>query len=180
MSLIELVFVSFSLAMDAFAVALCKGLSIKEFQYKKAFVVGLYFGIFQALMPFIGYLLSENIGNQIIKISHLIVFFLLLLIGINMIIESRKTKCNIESDDLKIKSMLVLSLATSLDAFAVGISFGLLRMNIYISILIVGVLTFILSFIAVKIGNTFGNKLKNKAELLGGIILIFLAIKILI
>jgi len=179
MGIIELIFVGFSLAMDAFSVALCKGLAIRKFSYKKALIIGFYFGLFQSIMPFLGFLLSENISEHIINIGHFIVFLLFSLIGINMILESRKNKCDI-SDDISFKKMILLSLATSIDAFAVGIGFAILEINIYFAVLLIGILTFLLSFIAVKIGSLFGNKLENKAELLGGIILIILALKILL
>lgn len=179
MDILELILIAFSLAMDAFAVALCKGLSIKIIDNKKPLIIGLYFGAFQSLMPLIGFLLGSNFKNAIVHIDHYAVLFLLSLIGINMILETRKSSCDID-DKIDFKTMILLSLATSIDALAVGISFAFLKVNIFLSVLIIGLITFILSFIAVKIGFLFGSRLEKKAQIIGGIILILLGIKVLL
>lgn len=178
MDILELILIGFSLAMDAFSVALCKGLTIKTREYKKSLIIALYFGIFQSIMPLIGYFLGKNFQNIIVNIDHYIVFFLLLIIGTNMIIESKES-CDIDNK-INFKIMLPLALATSVDALAVGIGFAFLKVNIYISIAIIGIITFILSYLAVNIGCVFGNKLEKKSQIAGGIILILLGIKILL
>lgn len=180
MGVVELIILSIGLAMDAFAVAICKGLSMKKMQWKNAIIIGLYFGIFQALMPVIGYLLGINFQNKIANIDHWIAFILLGIIGINMIKESISKENNISTDSIKFKDMIILAIATSIDALAVGITFAFLKVNIIIAIILIGCITFIISVIGVKVGNIFGNKYEKKAEFAGGLILIFLGIKILL
>lgn len=180
MGVVELIILSIGLAMDAFAVAICKGLSMKKMQWKNAIIIGLYFGIFQALMPVIGYLLGINFQNKIANIDHWIAFILLGIIGINMIKESISKENNISTDSIKFKDMIILAIATSIDALAVGITFAFLKVNIILSIILIGCITFIISVIGVKVGNIFGNKYEKKAEFAGGLILIFLGIKILL
>ena len=177
MSLVEIIFISIGVAMDAFAVAICKGLAIKKVNLKKAFIIGLYFGIFQAVMPVLGYLLGTTFKDLILKIDHWIALLLLSSIGINMIKESFE-KDNSYNESLDVSTMLILSIATSIDALAVGITFACLKVNIFIPATIIGIITCIISIIGAIIGNRFGNKLEAKAEIFGGIILILLGIKI--
>lgn len=164
--------------MDAFAAAVCKGLSIKEKAYKDILTVGFYFGLFQALMPILGYVLGKTFESVIDKYDHWVAFFLLGFIGINMILESRENTCKPGCTDRK--SMIILAIATSIDAFAVGVSFAFLHIDIVTSSLLIGATTFFLSLLGVRLGNVFGMRYKQKAELVGGIILIFMGLKILI
>lgn len=175
----ELLIIAIGLSMDAFAVAICKGLSMQKMSYKNAVKTGLYFGGFQALMPFIGYLLGTQFKGYITSIDHWIAFALLSIIGIKMIKESRSEYERLD-DSFNLKNMLVLSIATSIDALAVGVTFAFLQVDIVFAVSIIGITTFIFSFIGVKIGNVFGAKFKSKAELTGGIILIAMGIKILV
>ena len=180
MSILEIFLIGISLAMDAFAVSICKGLSMKKINWKKAIIIGLYFGGFQALMPLIGYLLGEAFESLVTQIDHWIIFILLFIIGLNMIRESFQDESKNINDNVSFKIMIVLAIATSIDALAVGITFAFLEVNILLSVLIIGIITFIISLLGVKIGNKFGDKYENKAELLGGIILILIGVKILL
>ena len=180
MGIIELIILSVGLAMDAFAVAICKGLSMAKMSWKKACIIGGYFGIFQAGMPLVGYLLGVNFQDKITNIDHWIAFILLGIIGLNMIKESISKECEKQDDSIKFKDMLILAVATSIDALAVGITFAFLNVNVWIAISFIGIITFIISMIGVKIGNVFGDKYEKKAEFIGGIILILLGIKILL
>ena len=180
MGFIELIILSIGLAMDAFAVAICKGLSMPKMNWKKASIIGLYFGGFQALMPLIGYLLGVNFQEKITSIDHWIAFILLGVIGINMIKEAISKDSEKQNDSIKFKDMLILAVATSIDALAVGITFAFLKVNILLAISLIGIITFIISVAGVKIGNVFGDKYEKKAEFAGGIILILLGIKILL
>ncbi len=170
--------------MDAFAVAVCKGLGMKKITLGKAFTVGAYFGVFQALMPFLGYLLASVFKESVTSAGNWIACILLCLIGLNMIREALhkddKEEAACEEASLGIKSMLVLAIATSIDAFAVGVSFALVEVKIVPAVLCIGIVTFIISAAGVKIGNVFGVKYKSKAELAGGAILILLGVKIII
>ncbi len=179
MSFLEMLFIGISLAMDAFAVSVCKGLSIKKLSFKKVVIIALYFGIFQGLMPYIGFKLGTAFEDIIVKIDHWIGFILLTIIGSNMIKESR-TPNEEHNEEVDFETMLPLAVATSIDALAVGITFAFLKVNIILSVLVIGIITFILSLIGVIIGNKFGSKYESKAELLGGIILIVIGIKILL
>lgn len=180
MSIIEIILISIGLGMDAFAVAICKGLAMKKMDWKKAFTIAVYFGVFQALMPFIGYELGINFKDAIQEIDHWIAFILLVSIGINMIREALKKDDDDVNDDVGFKTMIVLALATSIDALAVGVTFAFLEVQIIIPIIMIGIITFAMSFVGVKIGNYFKDKFKDKAEILGGIILIAMGAKILI
>ncbi len=176
-----LLLTSIGLSMDAFAVAVCKGLKMPKFNLKQTFCVALFFGVFQAVMPFIGWLIGVNFEKYISRFDHWIAFVLLALIGGKMIFESFSAdeETNARFD---IKELTVLAVATSIDALAVGIAFAVLpqdSFNIFVSVSIIGVVTFILSAIGVIIGNRFGAVYKNKAELAGGIILILIGLKIL-
>ena len=178
MEIVEIFAIAVGLAMDAFAVSVCKGLSIKEIDWKKSYIIATYFGGFQAIMPYFGFLLGISVEEYITRIDHWIAFVLLSFIGINMIKESFNEN-NINSS-IDIKTMVLLSLATSIDAMAVGITFAFLNVNIYIAISIIGIVTFIISLLGILIGNKFGNKYERKAEIAGGIILISIGLKILI
>lgn len=162
--------------MDAFAVSICKGLSMNKVKVKRCLIVGIYFGIFQALMPLLGYFFGSSFKDIIINVDHFIIFLILLLIGINMITEQEEEVDN----NINFKTMLLLSIATSIDAFAVGITFSFLNINIFYSVIIIGLTTFTISFIGVLLGNQIGNKYQRKAKILGGITLIILGIKILL
>lgn len=180
MSSFELLILAIGLSMDAFAVAICKGFSINKFNMKKASLVGLYFGLFQGGMPLIGYLLGVSFQSKIEAYDHWIAFVLLVGIGINMIRESRDNSGSCEEENLNFKNMVVLSLATSIDALAVGVSFAFLKINIVQAASFIGVITFVLSTIGVMIGHRFGAKYRTKAEMAGGIILILMGFDILI
>ena len=180
MGIIEILFISIGLAMDSFAVAICKGLSMKKMNWKKAGIIGLYFGGFQALMPLIGFLLGVTFQNLVTAIDHWIAFALLLFIGGNMIKEAFDKEAETCNDNVDFKTMVVLAVATSIDALAVGITFAFLKVNIVLALLMIGIIAFLLSIIGVKIGNKFGDKYEKKAELAGGIILILMGLKILL
>ena len=180
MGLLELFILAVGLSMDAFAVSVCKGLAMPKITVKKAAVVGIWFGGFQALMPALGYLLGSQFKDSITAIDHWIAFILLGIIGGNMIREARSGECEKENDSLDIKTMFLLAVATSIDALAVGITFAFLKVNIAAAVSFIGVTTFVISAAGVKIGNIFGTKYKSKAELAGGIILILLGLKILL
>jgi len=180
MGVIELIILSVGLAMDAFAVAICKGLSMQKMSWKKGLIIGGYFGIFQALMPLIGYMLGINFQENIQSVDHWIAFILLGIIGLNMVKEAISKEKESSNDSIKLKDMLILAVATSIDALAVGITFAFLKVNILLAIILIGVITFIISVAGVKIGNIFGDKYGKKAEFIGGLILILLGIKILL
>lgn len=182
---IELLLMGVGLAMDAFAVSVCKGLSMKKLNKKQAVVIGLYFGGFQALMPFIGWILGSQFQQYITNIDHWIAFVLLGFIGGKMVIEAVKEWneediVEVKDQPLDHKNMFMLAIATSIDAIAVGITFAFLETPIIEAITIIGITTMIISIIGVVVGNFFGGKYKHKAELVGGVILILLGLKILI
>ena len=179
MSLIEIILIALSLSMDAFAVSICKGLSVYKTKPKHALIAGAYFGIFQALMPVVGFFLGKQFESLITSIDHWIAFALLGIIGINMIRESRKESEEVNSS-FSFKAMLPMAVATSIDALAVGITFAFLSAGITLSAVIIGVITFVVSAAGVKIGNVFGSKFKSKAELAGGIVLVLMGFKILL
>ena len=179
MDLVTLLTLAVGLAMDAFAVSICKGLAMREKVLKKGIIVGLWFGGFQALMPTIGFFLGTQFKDQITSIDHWIAFVLLGLIGINMVKEALSNEEEQADDSIAVKEMFMLAVATSIDALAVGITFAFLNVHIVSAASIIGVCTFLISFAGVKIGNIFGTKYKSKAELAGGIILILLGFKIL-
>lgn len=180
MSIITLFTLAVGLSMDAFAVAVCKGLAMERASLKKSMIVGLWFGGFQALMPLLGYALGVQFEDKIIAIDHWIAFALLLLIGLNMIKEAVSKKEEHADDSLSVKTMFILAVATSIDALAIGVTFAFLKVNIVAAVSFIGVITFVLSTIGVKAGNVFGVKYKSKAEAAGGLILIFLGVKILV
>lgn len=180
MGLIELFLIAVGLSMDAFAVSVCKGLAMPKCTFKKAAIVGLWFGGFQALMPAIGYILGAQFQESIASIDHWIAFVLLALIGGNMIHEALDNDEEEADASLDVKTMFLLAVATSIDALAIGITFAFLKVNIIPAVCFIGIVTFIISFAGVKIGNVFGARYKNKAEIVGGIILILLGLKILL
>lgn len=180
MGLIELFLIAVGLSMDAFAVSVCKGLAMPKCTFKKAAIVGLWFGGFQALMPAIGYILGAQFQEAIASIDHWIAFVLLALIGGNMIREALDNDEEEADASLDVKTMFLLAVATSIDALAIGITFAFLKVNIIPAVCFIGSVTFIISFAGVKIGNVFGARYKNKAEIVGGIILILLGLKILL
>lgn len=179
MSLIDLFLIAVGLSMDAFAVSICKGLSVRKVKWTHSLITGLYFGGFQAGMPLLGYFLGSQFARYIESIDHWIAFALLSLIGFNMICESRKKEEEL-NDSFGPKAMLPMAVATSIDALAVGVSFAFMKVKIFFAISFIGGITFLLSAIGVLIGNHFGAKYKSKAELLGGIVLCVLGVKILI
>lgn len=179
MGFVELFLIAVGLSMDAFAVAICKGLSVKKLEAKHALLAGLYFGGFQALMPTIGWLLGYRFEALIGSIDHWIAFFLLLVIGVNMIKESRGEIEKL-TDDFGFKAMLLLAVATSIDALAVGVSFAFLSVDIIPAASVIGLTTFVFSAAGCYIGKFFGDRYKAKAELAGGIILILIGTKILL
>ena len=180
MGVIELLLLSIGLAMDAFAVSVCKGISMKKMNWKKACIIGLWFGGFQALMPTIGYFLGSAFESLVTNIDHWIAFILLGIIGGNMIKETFSKENENINGDVGFKTMIILAIATSIDALAVGITFAFFNVNLLLAITLIGIITFALSVIGTKIGNRFGDKYENNAEFLGGVILILLGIKILL
>ena len=182
MGIIEILLISVGLAMDAFAVSICKGLSMKKMSWKKAITIGLWFGVFQAGMPVIGYILGKTFEQIVTNIDHWIAVVLLSFIGLNMIKEVFENEKENYNDNTDFKSMLVLAIATSIDALAVGIAYVCAygTNNAVLTFTLIGVITFILSILGVKIGNKFGDKYGSKAEFIGGSILILLGIKILL
>ena len=181
MSVIEIAIIGIGLAMDAFAVSICKGLAMKKMSYQKALIIALFFGGFQALMPAIGYVLGTTFASKIAAIDHWIAFILLGLIGVNMIKEALgKEDDECLDDALHFGDLIMLSIATSVDALAVGITFAFFNVSIVLSTSIIGFITFIICIIGVKVGNVFGEKYKSKAELTGGILLIIMGCKILL
>ena len=179
MSLVELFLIGLSLSMDAFAVSICKGLSVGEIKPKHMILAGAWFGGFQALMPLIGYFLGSTFEQYVTNYDHWVAFALLAVIGGSMIKES-KDKDSDQNASFAFMTMLVLAVATSIDALAVGITFAFLKVNIIVAVSIIGVTTFACSAAGIKIGSVFGIKYKSKAELFGGIVLIALGTKILI
>lgn len=180
MGVSEILFLSVGLGMDAFAVAICKGLSMIKMKWKNAIVIALHFGIFQALMPVIGYFLGSKLSNAITKVDNYIAFFLIAAIGINMLVEAFKKEKEEVDDSIDFKTMIILAIATSIDALAVGVTFAFLKISIIEPIISIGIITFILSLLGVKIGNIFGEKYKKHSQIAGGVILILIAIKILL
>lgn len=180
MSFWEIFLIAVGLSMDAFAVAVCKGLSFGRTDLKKTAAVGFYFGGFQALMPCVGYFLGYSFRDKISAVDHWIAFVLLALIGINMAREAVSKEEEKVDASLDIKNMLLLSVATSIDALAVGVTFAFLQVNIWFAAGLIGFITFSLSCLGVKVGSVFGEKFKAKAELAGGVILIFMGLKILL
>lgn len=181
MSLFTLFVTAVGLSMDAFAVSVCKGLAMKKLSVKKALVIGLWFGGFQALMPAAGYLLGSRFERYVTAIDHWIAFVLLALIGANMVKEALSRDGDNKADDsVSFKAMFPLAVATSIDALAVGVTYAFLQVAVIPAVSLIGATTFLLSAAGVKAGNVFGMKYKSRAELAGGIILIAMGLKILL
>lgn len=179
MGFIELLILAVGLSMDAFAVSICKGLSVKTLKTHHCAITGLYFGGFQAGMPLVGYFLGKQFESLITSVDHWVAFVLLGIIGANMIKESFGKPDEL-NDSFAPRSMLPLAIATSIDALAVGVTFACLNVEIFSAVSLIGVTTFLLSALGVKIGNVFGVKFKSKAELIGGAVLILMGLKILL
>lgn len=182
--IIEIFLIGVGLSMDAFAVSICKGLTMKKVKKKDVAVIALFFGSFQALMPFIGWVLGRRFESYITSIDHWIAFILLGIIGGKMLLDGIKGDDN-QGDNsiefkLDFKELFMLAIATSIDALAVGITFAFLNYPIVECISLIGCTTFVISFIGVYIGHIFGSKYEHKAEIVGGIILIFIGLKILL
>ena len=177
MNLLDVFFIGVGLSMDAFAVSICKGLKMKVIDLKQSFIIAFFFGAFQLMMPLIGYALSASFVEYINKYSHWIAFVLLLVIGVNMIREVIESVTDF-------KELFMLAIATSIDALAVGVTFGTmgskLETSIWASVILIGITTFAISLGGVFIGNAFGVKYKSKAEVVGGIILIIIGLKVVI
>ena len=180
MSLFELVTIAVGVSMDAFAVSVCKGLSVQKVRPVHVLKTGLWFGGFQALMPLIGYFLGVSFADFVSEVDHWIAFVLLGLIGANMIKESFYVDSCEVNPDFSFRTMLVMAVATSIDALAVGVSFAFLKVDIWIAVLLIGVTTAAFSGAGVLIGNAFGCRYKSKAELAGGLILMVMGVRILV
>lgn len=180
MGILALTITAIALAMDAFAVSICKGLSVQKTKIRHLVITGLYFGGFQALMPLIGYYLGVNFKDYITAIDHWIAFALLGIIGINMVREALSDEEEKSDSSFSVRSMLPLAVATSIDALAVGVTFAFLNVNIWLAISLIGVITFGFSAIGIVLGKIVGCKFKSKAELFGGVVLILIGIKILL
>ena len=179
MNLFDLFVLAVGLSMDAFAVSICKGLSLGKIRGKHMCIAGTWFGGFQALMPLIGYVLGSFFADMITKYDHWIAFVLLAFIGGKMLVEAfgEEEKVDAKMDS---KTMFILAVATSIDALAVGVTFSFLEVSIIPATIFIGCITFIFSAAGVKIGSIFGEKYKSKAEILGGVILILIGVKILL
>ena len=180
MGLAELFVVAVGLSMDACAVSICKGLSCGKLKLRHCLTCGFYFGLFQGLMPFFGWLLGVRFQSAIVSIDHWIAFILLSIIGGNMIKESREEECDVMDVDFGFRAMLPLAIATSIDALAMGVTFAFLSVPILPAVTFIGVTTFVLSAIGTWLGSVFGCRFKSKAELAGGLILILMGTKILL
>lgn len=187
MDFLSLLLIAVGLSMDAFAAALCKGLSVRELKTRQALVVGCYFGAFQAIMPLIGYLLARFFRQWVEKVDHWLAFALLLLIGGSMILESRGTKgsaeeANARADEFSSRAMLPLAFATSVDALAIGVAFALsgVYKSIFFTVATIGITTFALSVLGVRAGRFFGERYRARAELFGGALLILMGARILL
>ncbi len=183
MGLLELVLLAVGLSMDAFAVSICKGLSMKKATLRSGAICGAWFGGFQALMPLVGFFLGSMFAEAIEAFDHWIAFGLLAVIGINMLKEAFSSceECESSDADLSVKTMFIMAVATSIDALAVGISLAMAGdVNIVLAVVLIGVITFSLSAVGVKVGNAFGSRYEKKAQIAGGTILILLGLKILL
>ena len=183
MGMAELLLLAVGLSMDAFAVSVCKGLSMKKASVKAGAICGAWFGGFQALMPLAGYLLGSAFADKIEAFDHWVAFGLLAIIGINMLKEAfcKCEACEDSDADLSVKTMFVMAVATSIDALAVGISLAMAGdVNIAVAVTLIGVITFCLSAVGVKVGNVFGSRYEKKAQIAGDVILILLGLKILL
>lgn len=181
MGVLEIIIIGIGLAMDAFAVSVCKGLSLSKLRFHHIFTVAAWFGGFQALMPLIGYLFGTAFSSYVQQFDHYVAFILLAIIGVNMIREALSEDENeCVSCSLGFFVMLPLAVATSIDALAVGVTFAFYNVSVVLAIILIGIVTFIISAAGVKIGNIFGVKYRKKAEIAGGSILILLGVKLLV
>ncbi len=180
MTILELFLIAVGLSMDAFAVAVCKGLATGKVKIRHMLIPGVWFGAFQALMPLIGYFLGSRFEKYIVSVDHWIAFVLLAGIGANMLREALKNEEGDEDASLAWKVMLPMALATSIDALAVGVTFGFLQVRILPAVSFIGVITFLFSAAGVKVGSIFGERWRRGAQIAGGIILILLGLKILL
>jgi len=180
MGLWELFVIALGLSMDAFAVSICKGLSVKRCSAKHMLTCGLYFGVFQGAMPLIGYLLGSQFESLVTAIAPYIAFGLLAFIGANMIREALSGEDEACDDDFSVRAMVPLAIATSIDALAVGVSFAFLQVDIVPAVTFIGVITFVCCLFGVKVGSIFGDKYQSRAELFGGVVLIVMGTKILL
>ena len=180
MSLWELFVIALGLSMDAFAVSICKGLSVRKCGLQHMLICGLYFVAFQAVMPLIGYILGSQFESLVTAVAPYIAFVLLALIGFNMVRESREADPESVDDDFGVKAMVPLAVATSIDALAIGVSFAFLQVQIVPAVSFIGVTTFVCCIFGVKIGSIFGSRYKSSAELFGGVVLMLMGLKILL
>lgn len=176
----DLLLIGLALSMDAFAVSICKGLSVPRLRVRHALLCGLYFGVFQAMMPFLGYFLGSSFSALLSKAGCWVAFALLGLIGVNMFRESFEEPEDCETADFSMKAMLPLALATSIDALAAGVSFAAMKVNILQAIALIGYITFVISALGAKVGAVFGNRYRALAERVGGAVLILIGIKTLL
>ena len=179
MNRIELFVISIGLSMDALAVSICKGLSAEKITFRHCALTGLYFGVFQALMPLTGYLLGSGFSDRISPVDHWIAFLLLTVLGVKMMLDARRTEDRLDAS-FSPRSMLPLALATSIDALAVGAGFALMNIPILPAVSLIGAVTFLLSALGVRLGSLFGNRFRAPSQLAGGLILLFMGFKILI
>lgn len=180
MSFLELLLVAVGLSMDAFAVAVCRGLEMRRIDYRQALLIAVFFGGFQALMPVVGYLLGAGFEHYISAFDHWIAFALLAFIGGKMIWEAVRGGEEEQPQELDLKMLLMMAVATSIDALAVGITFAFLQVSILPAVLTIGLITFALSFAGVAVGNRFGTRFQKKAEIAGGVVLVLIGLKILL
>ena len=181
MTICELLLIAVGVSMDAFAVSVCKGLSVRNLRPRHALYTAIWFGGFQALMPLVGYFIGVHFADFVSEVDHWIAFLLLSMIGGNMIKESReKAETCTHDSDFSFRKMLGLAIATSIDALAVGVTFAFLKINIWTAVLLIGTTTAAFSGIGVRIGNLFGCRYKSSAELVGGVILVVMGLKILV
>ena len=176
MSYGKVLLISISLAMDAFAVSICKGLCLKDLNIRKQIKIGFYFGIFQAIMPIVGYYIGDLFDELLLAIDHYVVFVLLIIIGVSMIMETIVNKKESFDEQINFKSMFIPALATSIDALAVGFSFAFMKVNLWTSVVTIGIVAYLFTYIGVMIGYKVGSKYENKAKVVGGVILILIAI----
>ena len=180
MNILKLLFIAVSLSADAFAVSVCKGLNMKRINYKHAFIIGGFFGVFQAVMPLIGWAVGRQFASLVTSVSHWIAFALLAFVGIKMLVEAIKDSAEEIPEGLDYKELSLLAVATSIDALAVGVVFAFENVKIVPSVLVIGCTTFVLSVLGVVVGNRFGAKYNKGAQITGGVILILLGAKILL
>ncbi len=178
MNIFELILVSVGLSMDAFAISICKGMTIREKRLKNSFIIALFFGVFQSLMPISGYFLGKNLG-RFLMFNKIIAFVLLMFVGTKMLIDAIKKggTCDVNTEGLTLKELMVLALATSIDAFTIGVSLALLNADVLFSAAVIGIVTFVICFLGSIVGNGFNRFFKGKSEIFGAVILILIAIK---